>query len=132
MRLRDRRGPLTALVLFTGYVLLILAVTVWTFGLLGLLPAWRSDPLLEALLVANMLSLLWRLGMRFGFTAQEYGWREGVRAMPRVVVSNYIAILAGRRAMFAYARTLLGAKPEWDKTHHDAHPLMALQQTPPR
>lgn len=128
VRLRDRRGPLTALVLFTGYLLLILSGALWLAGGLGLVQSWGSDPLLKVLIAANTASLLWRMIVRFAFTSREYGWREGLLAVPRIFVSNFIAIMAGRRAMFAYLRTLRGAKPEWDKTHHDAHPAMASRR----
>ncbi len=39
-----------------------------------------------------------------------------------------IAIMAGRRAMFAYVRTLAGGAIQWDKTAHDVHPMMATAQ----
>lgn len=118
----------TALVLFTGYLLLILSGALWLAGGLGLVQSWGSDPLLKALIAANTASLLWRMIVRFAFTSREYGWREGLLAVSRIFVSNFIAIMAGRRAMFAYLRTLRGAKPEWDKTHHDAHPAMASRR----
>ena len=63
--------------------------------------------------------------MRFSFTAREYGWREGLRAVGRIPVANVVAIMAGRRALAAYIRTLLGARPVWDKTFHHAHPAAA-------
>ena len=37
--------------------------------------------------------------MRFAFTTAAYGWREGLRSIPRVVVANLVAILAARRAL---------------------------------
>jgi bacteriophage N4 adsorption protein B len=122
MRLRDRRGPLTALVLFAGYLMLAVGIVLWIAGGLGLVRPWQTDPLLAALLMANLASFSWRAAMRFAFTAREYGWREGLWAVARVPLANVIAIMAGRRALFAYARTLRGAQPQWDKTYHHAHP----------
>jgi len=122
MRLRDRRGPLTALVLFTGYLLLGAAIVLWVAGGVGLVRPWQSDPLLAALLAANLASFVWRAAMRFAFTAREYGWREGSRAVARIPLANVIAIMAGRRALSAYVRTLLGEQARWDKTQHHAHP----------
>lgn len=122
MRLRDRRGPLTALVLFTGYLMLALGSVLWIAGSVGLMRPWQMDPLLLVLLGANFVSFLWRAGMRFAFTAHEYGWREGLWAVARIPVTNIVAIMAGRRALVAYARTLRGAPPKWDKTFHHAHP----------
>ena len=42
--------------------------------------------------------------MRFGFVARAYGWREGLRALPRTVTANIIAIMAARRALGRYLR----------------------------
>jgi len=122
MRLRDRRGPLTALVLFCGYVMLGLGAVLWLAGAIGVTRPWQTDPLLLVLLAVNFVSFVWRAAMRFAFTAREYGWREGMRAVARIPVANTIAIMAGRRALFAYARTLRGTAAQWDKTHHHAHP----------
>ena len=44
--------------------------------------------------------------------------------MLRIPVSNAIAIFAGRRAVFAYWRTLKGEPPTWEKTVHRLHPSM--------
>jgi adsorption protein B len=37
-------------------------------------------------------------------------------------MANVIAILAGRRAISAYIRTLRGEALRWDKTEHGSHP----------
>lgn len=125
MRLRDRRGPFSALVLASGYLLLVL----WTisFGLeaFGHAQALQPSDVVSVLLWLNLLSFVWRAGMRFAFTAREYGRAEGLRAVLRIPVANVIAIMAGRRALVAYIRTLSGSAPQWDKTAHDDHPLMA-------
>ncbi len=122
MRLRDRRGPFTALLLAVAYSLLVLAALRWVASLLGFGHMPALSPVLYALLAANLASFLWRSANRFAFTAHEYGWAEGMRAVLRIPVANIIAIMAGRRALFAYIRTLAGAKLVWDKTVHDAHP----------
>jgi adsorption protein B len=133
MRLRDRRGPMTALVLFTAYLMLALGLALWIGGGLGLVRPWQADPLLGVLLSANLASFGWRATMRFAFTAREYGWSEGLWAVVRIPLANVIAIMAGRRALFAYARTLRGATPQWDKTFHHAHPAaMAVMPEPVR
>ncbi|WP_285713465.1 glycosyl transferase family protein [Erythrobacter oryzae] len=127
MRFRDRRGPLTALVLLVGYVLVLLT------GLMGLMIAFGFaepppvTPLLAAVLAANLAAFLWRIAMRFAFTAREYGLAEGGWAVLRLPLANVIAIIAGRRAVFAYARTLRGGAAAWDKTEHDAHPASTGQ-----
>lgn len=122
MRLRDRRGPLISLVLFAGYLLLLLGTALLVARELGMWRPWREDPLLGMMLVANLVALTWRIAMRFAFTAREYGWKEGVRAVTRIPVANIVSIMAGRRALAAYVAALLGATPRWDKTFHHAHP----------
>jgi adsorption protein B len=122
MRLRDRRGPLSALVLFAAYLLLIVGAVLWTADELGLRQSRPFDPVVQWLLIANAISFAWRAVARFSFTAREYGALEGLRAVLRIPIANIIAIMAGRRALFAYARTLRGAKPTWEKTFHHAHP----------
>jgi adsorption protein B len=126
MRLRDRRGPLTALVLFAAYVLLLVAGLMWLGEWLGYGRPWQPSGLLLVLLWANLASFAWRTAMRFAFTAREYGIAEGARAVLRLPHANIIAIMAGRRALAAYVRTLLGGSPRWDKTHHHAHPAEML------
>lgn len=122
MRLRDRRGPLTALVLAIAYLLVITAGGTLVASLLGWAPMPELTPFLATLLAANLLSVLWRATFRFGFTAREYGIGEGLRAILRIPVCNIIAIMAGRRAFTAYFRTLSGVPPVWDKTDHLRHP----------
>ena len=124
MRLRDRRGPLTALVLFAGYLLL----------LLGSAAVARRQPRADAAVAgrSRCWSRCWpptssascgARSMRFAFTAREYGWREGAAGGAAHPGRQHHrdhgrAARAGRlcRARCA-ART-----PRWDKTFHHAHP----------
>jgi adsorption protein B len=122
MRFRDRRGPLTALVLLVGYVLVLLTALMGLMIAFGFAEPPPLTPLLAAVLAANLAAFAWRIAMRFAFTAREYGLAEGIRAVLRLPLANVIAIIAGRRAVFAYARTLRGGAAAWDKTEHDAHP----------
>ncbi len=122
MRARDRRGPLTALVLMVGYVLVVLTGIMGVMVATGVADPVPLSPLLRCVLITNAAAFAWRIMMRFAFTTREYGWREGVWAVARLPLANVITIIAGRRAVFAYARTLLGAAARWDKTDHDAHP----------
>lgn len=126
MALRDRRGPLVALVLAVAYFLLVLspalALAEWT----GLARPRLTSPVLDGLAAVCIASLIWRTLARFAFTAREYGWAEGARAVLRIPVANLIAIVSGRRAIVAYVRSLGGQAPTWDKTVHTAHPAHAL------
>lgn len=127
MRMRDRRGPLSALVLFSGYTLFVLALVLAGLKAAGLPSSWEPSGLLLALVALNLASFAWRAFMRFTFTRMEYGAREGMRAVLRIPVANVISIMAGYRALFAYAKTLRGASPLWEKTEHDAHPARAAR-----
>ena len=122
MQLRDRRGPLTALVLAMAYALLAVATIGWLIAAAGMGTSGELSPELRIILTLNFVSFAWRSLWRFGFTAREYGGVEGVRAVLRIPVANVIAIMAGRRALVAYAKSLAGQVPQWDKTHHHAHP----------
>lgn len=122
MRTRDRRGPLTALVLLAGYALVVLTGAMGIAQVTGLAQPVPLTPLLKGLLVANALAFVWRIAARFAFTAREYGLREGLLAVMRMPLANVIAIIAGRRAVLAYVATLGGRVAMWDKTDHDVHP----------
>jgi adsorption protein B len=123
MRARDRRGPLTALVLLAGYVLVVLTGIMGVAVASGLAEPAPLTPLLGAVLVANVMAFAWRIALRFAFTTREYGVREGLFAVLRLPLANVVAIIAGRRAVFVYVRTLAGRTAVWDKTEHDAHPV---------
>ncbi len=122
MRLRDRRGPLTALVLAIAYFLVLIAAVGWLAHHAGYAPSLSVTPTVTALIAANTLSFVWRGAWRFAFTTREYGWIEGIRAVVRIPLANAITILAGRRAFFDYLATLRGHTPRWDKTQHIVHP----------
>ncbi len=124
MRLRDRRGPLTALVLAAGYLLIaiapVTAFAAWT-------GAWTPppvDPLLRGLIAFNFVALIWRLAMRVAFTAREYGWAEGARAVVRMPLANVVTIMAGRRALVAYIKAWRSGRVRWDHTAHFGHPTL--------
>ena len=121
MRWRDRRGPMTALVLAMAYMLLLVSTVVLVASALGFDRTVEITPVLWWLLALNFISLIWRAGMRSIFTAREYGWREGLRSIGRIPVANIIAIMAGRRAITGYVRSLAGDPVQWDKTEHDDH-----------
>lgn len=122
MRLRDRRGPMAALVLACGYGFFLLTGLLVILGQLGLARPWQGDPWLTALVTINLAAFVWRAAWRAGFTAREHGWRQGLLAILRIPVANVIAIMAGRRAFAAYLRTLAGGLPCWEKTRHERHP----------
>jgi adsorption protein B len=118
MRLRDRQALLAALLLFAGY----LSVALWLLlaaahALGGPAPA-PLPPALRLLALLNLGLLGWRLAMRAGFTAALYGWREGLRAVPRAVIGNVVAMLAALRALRLYRDQRRTGRARWDKTRH--------------
>lgn len=127
MRMRDRRGPLAALALVLAYLTIVWNGVVLALGLVGYdwAPAATSpSPTIRAFFWLMLFAVIWRAIFRFAFTAHEYGLAEGARALLRIPVANIIAIMAGRRALWAYLRTLRGHAPRWDKTSHRVHPDM--------
>ena len=115
MRMRDRRGPLAAILLLAGYASALLWAEIALAAALGAPIAVPVSPLLATLLWLNGWMLAWRLLMRAGFTAAAYGLAEGLRSIPRTVVANLIAVLAARRALLAHSA---GGARRWDKTRH--------------
>lgn len=125
MALRDRRGPLTALVLAAAYALLLLDAALVLAQLRGLVPALPLSPAHRLLLTLGLVGLVWRALCKAAFVSREYGLAEGLRAVLRIPVGNVIAIMAGRRALAAYVRSLAGQPVHWDKTQHIDHPAAA-------
>ena len=118
MRWRDRKACFAALVIAVAYVAVVLT------GLLELakLGGFHSPrPLSDALvilLLCNAFFLAWRLAFKSWFVYRVYGLAEALYAVPRTVVANWVNILAARRAIIQYVRSLRGAPLEWDKTGH--------------
>jgi len=115
MRLRDRRGPIAALLLVAGYAAALLWVQLWAAETLGAPVHARMDASLHLLLTVNAGLLAWRILMRAGFTASAYGLEEGLLSIPRLLVANLIAMLAAFRAVSLHVG---GGPKRWDKTGH--------------
>ena len=115
MRLRDRRGPLAAVLLIAAYAAALLWAQLWLAESLGAPVQARMGPLLVTLLTINAWLLAWRILMRACFTASAYGIGQGLLSIPRLVVGNVIAILAALRAVSLH---MGGGAKRWDKTRH--------------
>jgi adsorption protein B len=115
MRMRDRRGPLAALLLVAAYTAAFLWSQIFLAEALGAPIDARLDPTLVTLLTINAWLLAWRVLMRACFTASAYGFVEGLLSIPRLVVGNVIAMLAAGRAISVH---LGGGAKRWDKTRH--------------
>lgn len=118
MRLRDRQSLLAALLLVIAYVMIIAAPLLAFAAQLAGHDIILVTPLLATLIMIGTCLLVWRLIMRFSFVAASYGFVEGLRSVPRVVVSNAIAIVAARHALARYARARRTGVAEWGKTAH--------------
>ncbi|MFM9936453.1 MAG: glycosyl transferase family protein [Novosphingobium sp.] len=125
MRLRDRRAPLTAIVLAAAYVLVIISPILFVAAQFGVHHPQPIDPALRWLLIANFFALVWRSLFRAAFTAHEYSISEGIMAVLRMPLANVIAIMAGRRALSAYLVSLYSGRVTWDHTIHLSHPSSA-------
>ena len=115
MRMRDRRGPLAALLLLAGYAAAILWAQIALAAALGAPIAVPVSAPLAMMMWINGWLLGWRMLMRASFTTAAYGWREGLRSIPRMVTANVIAVLAARRALLIHSA---GGAKRWDKTQH--------------
>ncbi len=117
---RDRRAPLAAIVILAAYIGMILAGLAMAGEALFGWSAVDIGDTLRWLLAFNAVVLLWRLSMRFLFTARCYGLRAGFAAVPRAFVANLIAVLAARRAIACYWTMQRSGRVVWDKTDHPA------------
>lgn len=115
MRMRDRRGPLAALLLIAGYGAAFLWLQIGIAQTLGAPVQLVLSPVLATLLTINAVLLGWRVLMRAGFVTATYGPMQGLLSVPRLIVGNVIAILAVRRALAIHAD---GGPSRWDKTRH--------------
>ncbi|KQN20583.1 hypothetical protein ASE86_15100 [Sphingomonas sp. Leaf33] len=117
MRMRDRRAPIDVVVLLAAYAALALMAIRFSLSLAGVAtPA--LPPFLLALLGINTVLLVIRIVVRAGFVWRLYGWREGLRSTPRMLIGNMVAMAAARHAIAHYIAMLRGAPVRWDKTAH--------------
>lgn len=118
MRMRDRRATLAIPVLSFAYLALLLWAINWGVHALSGIALPVPDPAMQWVLGVNAGLLAWRLMLRMAFTGRAYGLKQALLALPRVFVSNFVAIASARRASALYWRSLRGEPPRWDKTAH--------------
>ena len=115
MRMRDRRGPLAALLLVAGYAAILLWLQLWIAAKLGAPVSLSVSPVLGFLLTVNAVLLAWRVLVRAGFVTATYGIGQGLLSIPRMLVGNVIAILSVKRAILIHTS---GRPRRWEKTRH--------------
>jgi bacteriophage N4 adsorption protein B len=119
MRINDRRALFAALVVLAAYVALVLnAVMVVLYGIFEFTAGPPPSVFFSALLLLSAFLLVWRLLMRAVLVTRIYGWREGLRSIPRAFVGNVIDMMAARRAVGIYLRSRRDGVVRWDKTGH--------------
>lgn len=118
MRARDRRTIFVPLILSAAYGALLLELLSFIGHRISGTTATPLSPVLQVLLGLCLLQLVWRLWLRAYSVRQFYGRTEALRSMPRIIVSNFIAIWAGFSALFFYLRHMSGRPLHWDKTDH--------------
>ena len=126
MLLRDRRAPLVAVVLVCAYLAVVSGGPLMASEQARWLDGQPNADFVPWLVDLCLLGVMVRIGLRALFTGREYGPGEAVRAIPRILVSNLIAIAATRRALWSYVRSARSQPTAWDKTHHRHHPAGAL------
>ena len=132
MRMRDRRATLAIPVLLVAYVALLLwGASIGLHAVLG--DGTSAEPLsvaLQLILALNLILLAWRMAVRMLLVGRAYGLVDALLSVPRMVVANYISLLAARRALFLYLDILRGQAARWDKTAHE-FPDDAAPPSPP-
>ncbi|MFL9840386.1 glycosyl transferase family protein [Sphingomonas sp. ST-64] len=118
MRMRDRRATLAIPVLAIAYVALIAWGVALAVHLAGGTPMPSPGDFTGPLLIANAVLLGWRVTLRAAFTGAAYGPVQAILSVPRLLVANWVALLAARRAIALYWPTLHGRAPRWEKTAH--------------
>lgn len=120
---RDRKGILNSFAVMTGYAV---ALFLGLFYLLGLFfPAFQMPLILrEGDWVVNVLYVVlglfaWRLLNRFLCTTRYYNLFQGILAVPRMLVGNFVNFRAAWLAVKHFVRAKVrGEAPSWIKTDH--------------
>ncbi|MFS2160389.1 glycosyl transferase family protein [Pseudomonas sp. Pseusp122] len=133
---RDRKGVVTSFVSIIAYLILVQLLALIVLRSSGLwntsFPTpFETNGLIQYLLLANGIALLWRIAHRYYFTTVLYGWQHGLLSIPRMVVGNFVNFMAAARAwrMFLVGK-LLNRKLVWDKTMHDFPSTDLVAQAP--
>ena len=124
MLLRDRKAIVAALLGVAGYAVGLLVVADLTLmehhpTMASFAPLVQAGGWLDWMLRFTTGVLLWRLAVRAACTTRVHGWREGLRSLPRVIVSNTVNAVAAWRATRRYIALRSGRETlTWDKTAH--------------
>ncbi len=122
---RDRRAPLVHLVNAIGYIVIISWFLEFVFRKLPIAatqywrPLYTMDSFLWTLILIDTCFLLYRLVVKAYFVSEIYSWKQGLFAIPRYPVGNFINLFATCRALWMYINgKLFGKQVVWLKTTH--------------
>ncbi len=122
MRLRDRRGIFAAFTICSAYIMLLLSGLLLIAQYAGYYNFESLSEPMQFMMLCSSFLMLWRLFMRSAFLYYHYGFVQACYALPRMMISNIISILAARRAVILYYKYCFGGSIIWDKTRHDMMP----------
>lgn len=126
MRLRDRRGIFSAFTICCAYLMLLLSGLLWIAQYGGHYTFNPLSDIMQSLILCSSFVLLWRFIMRSAFLYYHYGFMQACYALPRMITSNIISILAARRAVTLYYKYCFGETIKWEKTQHHIMPPVAV------
>ncbi|MEI8294287.1 MAG: glycosyltransferase [bacterium] len=122
---RDRRAPVVHCInaagyCVMGYVLLEFAVLHSSFrNWIFVRPLFEADSLLWRIVLVDTALLVYRVGQKVTCVSNVYGLRQGLFAIPRYPVVNFINMGATFRAAWLYLiHRFLNVPLAWTKTTH--------------
>lgn len=122
---RDRKGLVTSFASMVAYVIAAQFGIVWVAQQLGQVDlnfpsVFGGGDFWAWVLAASGFAFLFRMAQRVYFVGSAYGLLQGLLAVPRIVVGNFVNFLAVSRAIKQFfIHWWTGARLVWDKTAHD-------------
>ncbi len=120
---RDRKALFTNLVVVFGYLVVaywlgVLVYNRW-FTEAPIPPLVEPDEIYYNLGVLLLGIFAWRIANRMVATARIYGWMDGLLALPRLFIGNFINFYASVLAIQRFfVSRISGKTPAWGKTAH--------------
>jgi adsorption protein B len=123
--LRDRRAPVVHCINAAGYC--VMGYVLFEFAVLNtdfrnyifVRPLFEADSLLWRIVLVDTALLVYRVGQKVTCVSNVYGIRQGLFAIPRYPVVNFINMGATFRAAWLYLRHRVFDEPlAWTKTNH--------------
>ena len=123
--MRDRRAPLVHMINAIGYIVIFSWLVESAFRLMPFVatsywrPLFTVDSLLWTLILIDTCFLVYRILIKVYYVKEIYGWKQGLFAIPRYPVGNFINFFATCRALSMYVKSrVFGKQLVWLKTAH--------------